>query len=313
MKPTRHTDNLRQLDHLIALQECGDFGRAAERLDITKSALSQSLQRLEDIYGVALFVRGRRKLSATVYGEILVETARKIRRQFEQARREFDLLQNMETGRLVIGCDPLLADGVLAPTLSKIVADYPKLQFTQKSGSWQMIMEQLRQGDVDIFLGLLPDQPMDGFHFEELELPPLTAFARAGHPILQRLAITIEDCREYPIIAAPVPDWYLQRLARGDRTGRLSVNRLKEAFLTSDSQSLIRDIVCESESISADFGSSLKPYFASGLLAPLNLREEGFVLPLPAVLITPLDRALPPSSVHLAKTVKIVVEQLKQN
>ena len=46
--------NLRQFAHLTALAEQGSFSRAAERLHLTQSALSRSLQTLEDELGARL-------------------------------------------------------------------------------------------------------------------------------------------------------------------------------------------------------------------------------------------------------------------
>ena len=46
--------NLRQLEHLMALAEEGSFSRAAERMHLTQSALSRSLQGLEDELGARM-------------------------------------------------------------------------------------------------------------------------------------------------------------------------------------------------------------------------------------------------------------------
>ncbi|RYY25364.1 MAG: LysR family transcriptional regulator [Sphingomonadales bacterium] len=312
MEAVRHTDNLRQLAHVLALHECGDFGRAAERLGITKSALSQSLQRMEDIYGVPLFVRGRRKIMVTVYGEILVETARRTFRTFKETQRQIDLLRNLDAGRLAIACDPLLADSLLAPALLKIVAKYPRLEFNQRSGNWLAIQEDFRRGDLDIFLGLRPDQPIEGFQFEELELPPLKVYARPGHAIFLEPEPTLDDCWRYPILAAPVPDWYIQRIARGSSRDGHSLDDLRKFFLVSDSTSLIRDIICASDSISADFAASLGPEISAGRLKILDIASRDLNETIPAVIITPLDRALPPSAGSLAEAIKMTVAEFRR-
>ena len=247
MNAIRHTDNFRQLAHVLALHECGDFGRAAERLGVTKSALSQSLQRMEDIYGVPLFVRGRRRLSATVYGDILADTARRTHRLFHETQRQMDMLRNLDAGRLEIACDPLLADTLLAPALLKIVEKYPRLEFNQKSGNWSAVQEGFRRGELDMFIGLRPDQPIEGFKLDELELPPLKVYARPGHAIFLKPEPTLDDCWDFPILAAPVPDWYVQRIARGSTREEKSIDELRKFFLVSDSMSLIRDVICASD------------------------------------------------------------------
>ena len=68
--------NLRQLQCAIALIDHGQFHRAAAAVGITQSGLTQNIQRLEDHYGQALFVRDRQSVSLTQYGEIVIEGAR---------------------------------------------------------------------------------------------------------------------------------------------------------------------------------------------------------------------------------------------
>jgi hypothetical protein len=57
--------NLRQLAHLTALAEEGSFSRAAERLHLTQSALSRSVQTLEDELGARLIDRAGKRSTLT--------------------------------------------------------------------------------------------------------------------------------------------------------------------------------------------------------------------------------------------------------
>ena len=70
------TESIRQLRHVLALCEHRNFRRAAEALHLTQSALSVSIRRLEEDYGVPRFVRGRSGVTATEFGVILARMAR---------------------------------------------------------------------------------------------------------------------------------------------------------------------------------------------------------------------------------------------
>ena len=70
--------NLRQLEHLMALAEEGSFSRAAERMHLTQSALSRSLQGLEDELGARLVDRTGRRSTLTPLGEAVLARARRI-------------------------------------------------------------------------------------------------------------------------------------------------------------------------------------------------------------------------------------------
>ena len=54
-------DRMRSLRQIVTLADAGNFRKAAERLGVTHSALSQAIAKLEDSYGVPLFVRNKKR------------------------------------------------------------------------------------------------------------------------------------------------------------------------------------------------------------------------------------------------------------
>ncbi len=67
---------LRHLETLLALAECGSLSKAAERLYLTQSALSHQLKALETHYGAALVEKSVRPLRFTAIGQRLLSLAR---------------------------------------------------------------------------------------------------------------------------------------------------------------------------------------------------------------------------------------------
>lgn len=85
--------NLRNLEHWLALAEAGSFSRAAEKLHITQSALSRSIQALEEELGGALVDRIGKRNELTPLGRSVLERARRIVHEAGELRVGAALLQ----------------------------------------------------------------------------------------------------------------------------------------------------------------------------------------------------------------------------
>ena len=89
------------LRSFVAVAECGGFHRAAERLNLTQSTVSQQIKRLELETNRPLFRRTTRTVALTDDGEMLLGDARRLL-QFEEAARHrlAELIEQLNAGRL---------------------------------------------------------------------------------------------------------------------------------------------------------------------------------------------------------------------
>src|SRR5687767_2253491 len=85
--PARHLMELLQLEHFLAVVEEGTFTRAAERVGRSQPAISQSIKKLEEELGMALFARDLHDISLTEAGRALTSYARKMLGAREDAMR----------------------------------------------------------------------------------------------------------------------------------------------------------------------------------------------------------------------------------
>src|SRR5690242_9889224 len=69
---------LRHLRHFVAVADAGSFTRAAERIFIAQTALSQQIRRLEQIVGTPLLHRRRDGLRLTTAGGVLLDASRSV-------------------------------------------------------------------------------------------------------------------------------------------------------------------------------------------------------------------------------------------
>src|SRR5258708_9878557 len=79
---------VRHLETLLALAECGSLSKAAARLFLTQSALSHQLKTLESHYGAALVEKNVRPLRFTAIGQRLLALAKAVLPQMAEAGRD---------------------------------------------------------------------------------------------------------------------------------------------------------------------------------------------------------------------------------
>lgn len=94
---------LRQLEIFVVLAEELHFGKSAARLNVTQSALSQQLQRLESSVGAQLVIRTSREVSLTEAGELFLEPAKETLADANRAVVAVQDYNEGRVGRIVIG------------------------------------------------------------------------------------------------------------------------------------------------------------------------------------------------------------------
>lgn len=91
------------LDHFAMIVECGSLTKAAERLFVSQSSLSQYLKRLEGSLGVALFDRGTTPMRLTYAGERYYAYVNQVRKMTQDIRRELIDVKEENRGRIRLG------------------------------------------------------------------------------------------------------------------------------------------------------------------------------------------------------------------
>src|SRR5258708_34740381 len=91
---------VRHLEPLLALAECGSLSKAAARLFLTQSALSHQLKTLESCYGAALVEKNIRPLRFTAIGHRLLTLAKAVLPQMAEAGRDVARLAQGHAGPL---------------------------------------------------------------------------------------------------------------------------------------------------------------------------------------------------------------------
>ena len=138
----------------VAVAECGGFRRAAERLNLTQSTISQQIKRLEQETGRTLFRRTTRAVALSDEGEMLLGDARRLL-QLEQAARD-RLKAPRLSGTVRLGAVEEVADGVLPQALGRFARLHPHVRLEVLVGVSAELIEQLDAGELDVVLAKRP-------------------------------------------------------------------------------------------------------------------------------------------------------------
>jgi len=291
--------DVRGLRQIVALADIRNYRRAAQRLGVTHSALSLAITKLETHYKVPLFERGKGETLPTAFGRRMVEAARIALEEIERAERDLELMQNMEAGRLVVGVDPTVSVGLLAPTLVELLKTWPKLRFNVVVRNWLTMADDLRSSSIDVFVGMAPERSYSGITCIPLLLKPPIAVCRSDHPLTKEPRVTIQDVAEYPMLGGEAPDWFLGTIQEAYPENFPSLDSLRSIFLTSQDLDLIRSIIPSTNAVALIPTPIAAQGIKSGRLVELTIEGNPFVSGIPGVLATLDARPLPPAAEQL--------------
>jgi DNA-binding transcriptional LysR family regulator len=150
------------LRHLVALKAIADersFGKAAERLGYTQSAISQQIATLERIVGLRLIERpgGPRPISLTEAGRVLLRHADAIQARLLAAKADMNALEAGDAGRLRVGTFQSVGTRVLPPLLRHFSDSHPQVEvLLRESLDEHELLERVERGELDLTFWTLP-------------------------------------------------------------------------------------------------------------------------------------------------------------
>jgi DNA-binding transcriptional LysR family regulator len=138
----------------VAVADCGGFHRAAERLNLTQSTISQQIKRLELETKRPLFRRTTRSVRLTDDGEMFLGDARRLLQLEEVARQR--LAAPRLSGTVRLGVVEEIAGGSLPSALGRFAAIHPGVKLEVQIGVSAELIEQLNSGRLDVVFAKRP-------------------------------------------------------------------------------------------------------------------------------------------------------------
>lgn len=164
---TRNLD-MTSLRSFVAIADAGGVTRAAGFLNLTQSAVSMQIKRLEDLLGCDVLDRSARKVQLTAAGETLLSYARRMLVLNDEVFGR--LTQTQHEGEVVLGVPHDIVYPAIPQILRRFATEYPRMKVTLLSSFTRVLKGQFGRGECDIILTTEEGVDMGGDTVAELPL-----------------------------------------------------------------------------------------------------------------------------------------------
>src|SRR6202790_1715654 len=203
---------LSQLEVFLAVAREHRFSRAAEKLHRTQSAVSQTIRKLEDELGEALFDRSSREGVLTDAGQVLYEYAEKLLNLRHDAHESLAELRELHKGKLSIAANEFTALYLL-PVLAEYRRLHSMIKITvNRSLGGQIPSEVLRHNSELGVLSYDPQEPL--LRSVVVYLDELIFVVPPNHPLAAAKQVSIRQLGAESFVAHNVASPYREKVIR---------------------------------------------------------------------------------------------------
>ena len=192
---------LRHLDAVLAVADEGSFTGAADALSTVQSNVSAQIRQLESELGAELFVRSRRGAEPTDCGEVVLERARRIRRELESLRADLSMLQGLEVGDASFGVVGTASRWLIPELVADLRKRAPGVHLRIVEGASERLAAEVLDGDLT---QAIVTEPVDDRRLvaETVLEEALVGVAPADH-VLPRGAVRLESLNALGLVVPP--------------------------------------------------------------------------------------------------------------
>jgi LysR family cyn operon transcriptional activator len=193
---------LRTLRYLVALAECLNFTRAAERVHVTQSTLSHQIRKLEEELGYVLFDRASHHVSLTESGKVFLEFAENALREVDRGLGALKRGPAEAAGPLRIGATNTFNRGFIPRCVAAFLAQHPGARISVEELSADAIRGKLYAGELDLGIAYRPGGPSD-LAFDPLHHEEMVLTVAPGHPFAGRQRVRMVELDRQPLVLLP--------------------------------------------------------------------------------------------------------------
>ncbi len=190
---------LQQLKGFYYSIRYGSLTKAAEKMAVTQSAVSQQIKSLEKEIGVKLFNRYGPRKELTSDGKLLFDLISPLIQQIDSLKSTFEDMKGSQHGVLTIAATTFMIMNYLPPIIKKYTEKYPHIRLTILERRWNEIVSLALSGEIDFGLAPVTTLPQN---LRCIKLKPFerVLITNMNHPLAKKKHITLLDISQYPMI-----------------------------------------------------------------------------------------------------------------
>ncbi len=190
---------------LSALAEAGSVSRAAQRVNLTQSAVSHQLKALGEHYRIPIVKRQGQSVVLTEAGTRLVAAAKMMLQEIQSAERDLSKLAKKPSGALRIALECHTCFDWLMPIMDTFRADWPEIELDLVSGFHSDPLTLLDRGRADLVIGS-ESRRRRGIVYHPLFRFEILAVLSPRHRLCSKRIVQADDFAGETLITYPVPE-----------------------------------------------------------------------------------------------------------
>jgi len=168
--------DIRELNIFLTVAELLHFGKASQACNLSPSALTRTIQRLEEQVEQPLFIRDNRTVQLSAAGEQFRSYARQTVLEWKKFQTTLKREQVI-AGTLSIYASITAVYSLLPDLLEAFRSAYPDVQLELRTGVAEQAVERLQSGEIDLAVAALPDRQRSQIEFLPITTTPLVFIA----------------------------------------------------------------------------------------------------------------------------------------
>jgi DNA-binding transcriptional LysR family regulator len=288
--------DIREIEIFRAVMQAGSTSKAANLLDISQPAVSQSIKKFESASGLQLFDRVRGRLVPTLEAQALLVEVDLYFSGLENLRHRIKSLKRYGVQRLAVAAYPALGTGFMARSIGAFDPSTRGISMSLQIMSSREVHQRVSVGRADF--GLMADElAVGGMESSVFMSEPGVIVMAKDHPLSTRKTISPQDLAHWPFIALNPEDAARERLDGALAQAGIALEPTVETIFSHS--------ICELALCGVGIGMSnpivAYDYAARGLV----IRPFSIEVPFKCLLIFTAGRGLSENARDLLKTMRM--------